>query len=639
MRDMPLGLLIVAIIMTAAVGASLAKSEEANCVIDPVPYEKLLVDTLESMISHNWVRAEYYIGIASEAQICVRGLEAQHRELYDMLRRLNDLLRRVDEIESAFSSGETEGLKEQVRDVYNELDYLRQSIYERVIEYYRSLSGLAQDKTSFFEFRIRTDRALSALKGVIGYSMERLSTIYALLSEAEFGAWIEVSASLPGRIYAGDEVDITINLSVRGATEEVNVNEARIKVSLVIGYLLEVSKEVVTRVGENATVAIQVPDALAITDKGIDLINVRGHVYAALSRIVVTAESVDGEVKGLAAYPTYVYVMWPPLRFDVPSYAELNSTIGVRVVSHALTPVNVSIYLDEVANESLLMNTTVLPGAAWINITLVNASIGYHTIIFVNEPIGRYIRGHWSAAIVIGSPTVPLIMSIPRVVLVPPFIVEVRGEIGGDEGPYDVMIYVDNVLTHESNVLGGSFSAVLDLPIGVSTLLIGRVVVRVEVVPHTPGMSPSEYVVDVVVVNVFSILMVTGFTGALYLHPKTSAVFSYLLRVALVRKKKRGGKVGLIMKGVAFRPFRLRRYYDVLISLLSRISDPPAPSETFREYLRRIGHSLAPRIVPIVGRLFSLFEMDLYSVHEVNPREAEELLGDVEREVEGSDRN
>lgn len=634
MRAELLAALIIASVAASA-QAVMAQQPGEECVIDPVPYEKLLAEVMEKMSTQDWGGVRELLAIAERARPCSPELLSRHRDLYESLAELSNLLERASSLEDRFGSGDTEGLRDEVREVYNGLDALRQEVYDRVISYTRFLGRFAEDKASFFEYSLRIGRDLDTLKGVVSLAMERLAKIYIALTEGGSGEWLDISVSLPRRVYAGDEVGVTVLVKPSTAQGAVtNVSEVRVRVSLIVSYALEASNETVTGVGTNTTVYIKAPDTAAMDEKGVELIRLAGGIQAALAKVTVTAESLDGGVTGFAVRSTYVYAMQPPIEYYVPPYAEVNGTLSVRVSSHAVTPVNVSVYLDEVGNETLLTNATIYPGYSLMNVSLANVSAGYHKVLFVTQPAGRYVSITKSAAVVVGSPNIPVTVNVPLIVLVPPYMISVGGELGEPIGEYDVSISVGGEEAYRSSLASGTFRAVLSLPAGLPTLFIGRVRVRIDVIPHNPAIKPTEYAVDVVVVNVLSTLVVVGVTGALYMHPRTSAALASLMRAVLVRRVGAGqAKQALISRAWVFRPFRLRRYYAALIRLLSRFVPPPEPHETLREYAARAVARLPRGVVALVEWLIMLFEQDLYSSKPPDAKEAGELVRAVEEGI------
>lgn len=618
------------VILAALLAAQIAAAEEAGCVIDPVPYEKLLAETVEKVVAQDWGRALDLVRVAESADICNPGLASLHRAVYLHIVQLSELLQRSAEIEEKFSIGDTEGLRENASEVYNALDSLKQVLYDSISLYISQLSKYAQDKVSFYEYARRLSRDVDALKGVVSIVMERLANIYTVLGEEAGGMWLEISVSLPRRIYAGDNATLAVTVSPAptNVTESEN-REVRMNASLIIGNLIEVRKTLLTRLGENVTLTMQVSDVRELADAGIEFMKITSFIYAASAKAVFEAEVPGTGVRGFTIRPVYIYAVSPPLKFYVPSYADTNSTLTIVTVSAAMIPINVSIYLDKVSNETLITNATVPPGTTELNVSLSNVPSGYHTVIVISEPIGRYVSGRWSSAIVVGSPNVPVIMNVPKVVLVPPFIISVTGELGSG-GEYEVVIYVDGIEAYRSLITDREFSAILSIPIGVSTLLIGRSVIRVEVVPRTPGYDRSVYVVDVIVINVLTTLLLISITGSLYLHPRTASVFAALIRSALTGRADASTKASAnIRKRRSFRPFKLRKYYIEAIGLLSRVAGHPSPSDTLREYFRKVASFITPGLREVVERLFRLFELDLYSKHEVGSEEARKLLTDI----------
>ena len=602
------------------------------CVIDPVPYERLLADTLESILSRDWGRVTYYLRIAESAQICDQEIASLHARLYESLSSLSNLLRQASAIEDMLASGETEGLRDRIGDTYNGLDYLRNAVHDEVVSYYVALSRYAQDRVTFFEYRERIERSLSFLIGTINTVMERLASIYVMLNNEGESAWVRIGVYPPPRIYAGDEAKIFVSTAPQESnTSEATVpNEVKLKVSLIIGNVVEVSEEVTAHLGDNVSVTVPVPDTEELMRAGVEFVKRVGSVYAASARIAVSAEAVEGSMRGFAIRSVYVYALKPPIVFYVPSYVEAGKALIIEAVSNAVTPVQTHVFLDRVSNETHLLTTVVMPGRNNISVPLSNASPGYHTLIILSNATGRYIRYRWSSAVVIGTSSVPVVLDVPKVVLVPPFIIEVGARFSAP-GEYRVLVYVDGGLAYSADVSGGGFSALLELPLSASTIFVGRSVIRVEVVPSNPGYAPSVYVINVLVINVLSTLILIGVTGALYLHPRTAMALASLVRVASL--KGGSGEVGKVSARVAariFRPFRLRKLYLAVTELLSRIVPPPAPHETLREYLRRVEPHLPPWLVTPVRKLFTLFELDLYSVSEVSLDEARRLVRAVE---------
>ena len=602
-----------------------------NCDIDPAPFMKLLNDSISNVMRHELAKSSHLLNIAARVAFCDYKVEQAHSKVYDDLSKLNELFGTVDNIESRFEFGDVTGLADLARKAYDELDSIRLSFRIHVLKYLEALRTYSSDSIVFFEYRRKILFNVNNLELEIDNSMERLADIYAAITSGLSSSSMNVSVSYKNPIYFGEDTQISLSLAFDNYSNSEITEKVNVKVSLIIGNVLEIARNVFTEVPANISVAFHVPEVGKVLLAGVEPLQImESNEYYVPSKLVIkvidagTSRLIDFKI-----FSTEVIAERPTIVFKVPQYVVYNGYINVNVSSRAVIPLNVSVYLDKVDNESLVIKTIVPPGRSFIKIPLSNASVGYHTLIFVSEAEGRYIRSRWSSAIVIGSPSLPVSLRAPAVIVVPPFSFLISGNVEAPLREFTVDIFIDSSRVYHGIFQGGSFSAIIDMPITLSSLFIGVSSIKV-VISSPDSAEESVYIVRAMVVNSLSTLVLVGIAGALYIHPRVYEAISFITKALILRSGSRRGRPTLRLRGSrTFRPFRLKAYFMRVISALTGVVDPPAAHETLREYLRRALPHIPPGLVNAVSRFFGLVELDLYSNKDIDEDEARELAAEI----------
>ncbi len=598
--------------------------------IDPVSYLKLLDTILSLILDERYNDATALIKISLNTSIKDVSLSYEHIKLYNTLSRINTLLNMSLYLEIILSNMSSNEAKNYIRRLYNELYILKDEIRREIDQYVSRLSRYKHDKASFFIYKYSIDNKLKSLEIKIDNTLEQLEKIYRTIEENIRTGWIDISVEYPEKIYCGDTLDLRLKIVpvINGSKRYDRIFRSTLYILVNIGgYVEDMFNETII-IPTNASYTIKLPGAEQLVKRNI-LIEKAGSVYSVDLSIIVKASVLAENIvlRGYRVVNMKMYLVKPRIIFSIPSVIYLNRTFTVDVKAFIDHSLNVSIYADKVSNETLLTNTTIEPGESKITINNHNLSIGYHTIIIVSHPYGKYLSSKWSSALAVTYPSINVVLNIPKVVigLTQTFIVE--GYLK-KKSTYNIIVSIDNRRVYEKTFNTSKFSIVVEPPFSLKSLIVWFRRVDIEIIPYNSSYAISKYSFNILFINPLFIASLILVTGIIYMHPTVSTFISsmfYGIRSYRIRRLQRRrhekiifdrGKEGFLY--VKTRSFRLRRYYRLVISLLSDRIGRPRDYETLREYLSRIQNLLPVKISRILQDLFLLFELELYSKKRVS---------------------
>ncbi len=597
--------------------------------LDPVIYEKLLDDVLTNIINEKYSVSEELIEIGSNIVINETSLKYIHGKLYDKLLRINELLNQSMYLEQIISSMNKVDARNYIRKIYNELFLLKNDLRDYVDHYLSVLARYVHDRSSFFIYQHDISIKTELLIGKIDDILKQLEKIYRRLEYNVSTNWIEVLVDYPDKIYGGETIWLNITLKPHYNGTNTSRLNASVTIMVSVGGIVEEIHNLYTLVPSTLRLRIKLPGAETLIRQGVEFSKKNLGVYYSDLIITIKVVVLDGEhlIRGYKVIDTDILFEKPRLYIKAPSIISMNQTLTLNIESQVELPLNASIYVDKVSNATLLYNTLIYPGDNVVIINNPGLSIGYHTIIVLSEPYGKYVSSRWSSALAVTSPSIGVSLSVPRVVIGLTQSFSIMGFVK-DKYSYEVIISIDNVRVYDNVFSSKRFSIVIDPPFSFSSFLVWFRRVDIEISPLNTSISVAKYSYNVLFINPLFIMLLVVFTGLVYMHPLVSSMVSgifHSIRSFSSRRKTHGEHEYLFTsfrkkKYVELKPkaFNTRKYYRSVLAFLSNIVGYPKESETLREYVSRIRSVLPKRAYGVVYQLFMLFEQDLYSAKKVS---------------------
>jgi len=340
----------------------------------------------------------------------------------------------------------------------------------------------------------------------------------------------------------------------------------------------------------------------------------------------------------LLAYNTSVVeivVHRPRVVFECPSSVGYSESIAIPVKAEIEHPLNITVYLDgEKIYNGMLYPTTSMLFIGWGN----SFTPGYHTLIFEIVGRGKYATTRSSCALAITVKQPSFDVAVDPLSLYPfSSGIKVVGKIAFPE-PVDYIIEI--VLDGEKRTIAGfgreqplnlSLSPIPPLVMKFSDLRIRVSIPELGLVFETSHSATTVNILGLIGL-LFMLLL------ALIAPPRRDVLelptlFLEKLRSAIPRKatEKKGNGFKQVVVRITFKPSRLAPLYYSILGKVSRRVGEMLPSETLREYLRRVERYLEDRVLEPFRRITFLFEKDLYSKQGVSEEEVLEAkrVGEV----------
>lgn len=617
----------ILVVLVVLVHGSIPIDSNEEYPIDPVSFEKLLDDTLATIIDEEYGEAYQLIELALNVTISDTTIQNLHDRLYKTLHDINELLNQTLFLEQHVHNMSSSEAKALIQRIYSRLYGKASDLRDIVQSYIGALNKYVKDRSTFLLYRLSIEKKLELLETRINDVLGELERLYSVVDRNLLKGWIDIFVDMPEKIYAGDrvQVDITLIPVINGTIPYQYTYNASLTLMVNIGNYLGVINKSYIRIPSTIHYVINIPGAREILRNRIEIIKEDSSTYYVPAKIVLKVQAIGENtvLRGFEVVNTKVYMLRPKITFHVPLHVYVNDTLTINAVASIDTPLDVAIYIDKIGNEANLLNVTIFPGTNFISIKLSNLSAGYHTVIFVSSPKGKYLPEKWTSTLAVVYTNLDIALDVPRIVVGTSFLLNIRGYVRNPCN-YTLIVRVDDVEVYNETLYNETFSLVVEPPFTITSLFIWFKKLDIDVIPHNSSYTPSRYSFNILFVNTIFMSLLVILTGVIYMHPLVSSfMFSmfYRVRRLIIEEEYRRRREMEIMSRtekpvglrIEFRRFRFRRYYQSLITMLSRIAEPPGEAETLREYLRRIQEKLPDPVYLLVKELFMFFELDLYS--------------------------
>jgi len=587
--------------------------------LDPAPLLKLLQDVLSMIIENHY---------DSALSLCTKSLNISlpsdisylHTRLYVRLLKLTKLLRSADSLVKEASAGSP-----KVREVVYELCSIKTELNDVINEYMGRLSKYFKDPATRYvmmeygkelvnELIVKLDTIINQLVRV--YLQGNLSTTKRLL---------HIEISVPKKIL-GDS-NFSVVLTVKSL---INVRKANVSLVAVFANTIVKDLTFTLPVNETAEVTMKAPPAEVLVGSGVKLNEELPVKIAVVAKAVMDNETIIDYVSETLIL-TYSK---PPCTFIIPNIVYPNQSINVSVISRANVTLNLTIYMDKLEDEYILLKSVVKPGENTFTIEPKNLTVGLHKLIFVIEPKGPYQGFTYSAVFALVKLPLTAVVNIQKVLLAPPFSSPLYVYIDTPV-PYKLVVYVGDAKVLERTYINKS-RIVLNLPIPF-TLLMWRYNVKVEVQALDPMYGVIIRSLTIYVVNLPLLIAASIVLGFAMISPVSSRYITFSLKslILSLRRSLISSEVRAIVKtvessAVMFRRPKLLKLYRKFLRIISRYVGLPSKSETLREFYRRLSLRVGMKLRQLVSKFLSMYEVDLYSKHEVDVDKAEEVIRRLE---------
>jgi len=611
--------LITVLFVTLVPHVLIAENTTEEGLLDPAPLLKMLNDALSLITDGRYGEAQQ-VCMEAEQVVLPSEIAYAHSRLYGRLLELISLIEEAGRV-----CKHAEPRSPEVKVVLYELCAVKLELENKLPQYVGELSKYFRDPSTKYVM-------LRSIKGTIASFLSKLSSdinklIEVYLQGSSGGRVIKVTLSLPEEVLGGSTLRVTVKVTS-------NVSIIRLANLTVIATFANSVTEVVNEtveVGSQEAVAVAVPSAEALARAGVGLDEELPIKVVAIASALVGGE----EFVAYAAANSKLIFTRPRIAVVVPSFVYPNQAVNVTVVARTNATLEARVYLDEVSDDHLILEMSVEPGVNSFLLNFENLSVGYHKLYLVTEPTGPYLSlTHSSAFAVVEHPLVA-VAELPELAVAPPFAVVLHVYVDTPV-PYEVAVLVGGREVLRSTFVNKSrVSLTVPLP---PTPLMWRYEVEVEVRALSPSYGSATKLLATYVVNLPVLTAAVAALGLAMVTPASSRYISISLKSVLSRFRSQRAELVRSTLQVAeevtvarFRRPKLLKLYRRFTSLISRYVSPPKRSETLREFLRRLKLRTSDWVQKLAWRFISIYEADLYSHHDVDVREA----GEVIRKLEG----
>ncbi len=317
----------------------------------------------------------------------------------------------------------------------------------------------------------------------------------------------------------------------------------------------------------------------------------------------------------------------PLLEADCPASLNYTNPLKVNLTVKSLTPLKVSVYLDN----TLISNYSLTIGLNRLVITINNTTTGLHTLKLASIAHGPYLPTAYFCTLAITKLIPSIKVSINSIVLYPFDKLRIYASIINVKNKaINVSIIIDNKIVYTTNK--PVINVTLHPPI---TYLIQYHTINLVVKGKDISESHFNYVIlgiNPLGITASLIIVLIGFSIGLdkYLL-QLPYVFIHTGRILLRRTTPRSSKK-IITKGIRRLEKTLTsrisstivRIYWLAVKIISKIVGEQMPSETLREYLAKSKKFLRAEIYQLFEKITLLAERDLYSQKKTTKSEEEE---------------
>jgi len=614
--------LVVFIVLTIL--ASGAHSLDSSAIEpDPVPLTLLLKDTLLSISYGEYnVSKEYIItalNISMESDIAYL-----HTRLYNELMELVNVMQGID-----LNVLNNTANRDYVKRIIYRLYRLRIDLEEYINEYVDKLYGLISDQSIKAYVINETQIALSCFLESIDGLIDELKSIY--LHRIANVVYVDVNVMVPEIIIANDTFNIEVKVIGPRSLQTINTS-----IIIIYGdtYYTTLYRQVI--VNSSTSIALKPPTLEDLISRGL---LVKEEVPIEI-RVEAYGFGYDTIYSGLGISRSKLRYIKPLCEFYIPRTIYPNKSFTISILAHIDYPLNLTIYLNNIDVESIIENTTLFPGNNSIEIPALDLGRGLHKLLFKIEGRGYYHNMIYVVPFRINKVQLDTSISLPQIIIGPPYVIPIHIDTG-KEIPFKVTVFIDNEEVISETVYGLSNKVIkVSLPY---LLFTWRHHVEILVEPLNPLYESYKFSTEIYSINIPLMLLASIILGYALSTRIISHGFSLPLQSIVKYFRKRSHLVEEIAKSSIstletkfrsfFKPAVLTSLYYRFIRVMIRHVSPPRYSETLREYYHRISNVFSSSVGELIRRFIALYEKDLYSKHEVDVGEAENIVHKLERNI------
>ena len=587
---------------------------------DPVPIIRVLQDVISAIIYENYEDVEKIINIAMSIDL-PKEIKYIHTKLYSEISDFVELMKSINEVTKSNEVSSTK-LKVLIYRLYR----LRLDLKNHLTEYLNTLSKYFKDQVVGHVVREEVKISISMFLLSIDELIDELTMLYT------FGAInvvpLNITITLPQSVKAGDVFDIEIYVEAPSIIKSVNST-----IHITYGNVYDVSIHRDLPVNKEINISLRTPTIEDLLKSASIVMN---EISIEVKVKVVTVIHNTSYIGTKIARSKLVFEE-PLCEFNIPKHIYPNQPLEISVLAHIDYSLNTTIYIDEPTSKNLILSTLLKPGNNTFELTIPNLSTGYHKLIFNIEPKGYYLGTSYSIAFEVVRESLVALIKIPRIIIGPPFTLPIGVDVNSTT-PHIIEVFVDgNELIKEKFLNESGIELEASIPI---TLFVWRYSVVVSINSLDPHYGSREFSTDIYVINtplliialaLLSFAMITSATSR-YIFAPMQLLIRYLRRTSISeRYRVRKLSIEIIARTrILLRSSRLINLYRRFLRIIAPYVGIPHEHETLREFYRRISMKIIS-FRELIYRFIKLYELDLYSKHDVDVKEAEEIVKRLEK--------
>lgn len=582
--------------------------------IDPAPLLRLMQDIFIYTLDNRYEEARNLCILALNISL-PDNLYYSHKKFYILLLEIVKLLSISKDLDNMSSY--------RLSDLVHRLYISREDLKEASVKYINMLSSYFVDQATRYIMIKTVEGYLDTLYLKIDVEINRVIYSYIYLNQSKH---LQVILIHPEKAYGGENIKISLCITSQDLEYIENIS---IRLTTVYGDIIVKRENIVTSMHQWIDIEIQIPRAeelyaIGINPLDIDKISIN---------IIATAYRDNEYVYGYTSANISVIYEKPRLVFNAPGFIYVGQFINISIYSFIDTPLNISIYLDTISNTTLITNTTVFPGITNITLPIINLSTGYHRLIFVSSPKGKYISITHTIVFAVSRYKVLPVVDIDRFSIIPLGKININLYI---DTPleYRVEVYINNKKIAEYNYVNASkIFLQIDTP---PTIFLWKYKIIVEIKPLNSLYESSYregyiYVLNLPMLVIIPIILgfVLSTSSQKYLLISLKTMRTSLNKI--MRKIEYEQMITSSPLSIEIKRSILVNLYRRILLIISRYVDLPKKSETLREFYLRLENRVKNINIKQLFKLFiDLYEKDLYSLYRVDVDNAKDIVKRLE---------
>lgn len=590
---------------------------------DPVPLALFLKDTLLFISYGEYNASKEYISIALNLSLD-DNIAYLHKKLYNELMELVNVLEEVD-----LKKLNDTTKKDYVKNIIYRLYRLRINLEQYLDEYTSKLYGLISDHLIKVYIMNETQKAVFYFLENIDKLIDEIRNIY--LHRIAHIVHVNIDISIPQIILANDTFKIDLEINVPSDLRSINTS-----IIIIYGnkYYITFYKRVL--VNYTTSIILKPPSVEDLISKGVVVgeeipLEIRVKAYEVVHNTIYS---------GSGIFRSKIHYIKPLCTFHLPPPIYPGSPLHINIIANIDYPLNLTIYLNNIDEESIIGNTTIYPGNNTIEVTKSDLPDGVHRLFFKINGKGYYYSMIYEVPFNVNRISLQAGISLPKMIIGPPYVIPINLDIDRDI-PFNITVYINNkrVFSRTINVLSNRLVRVtLPYPLLTWTHHVEVLVEPLNPIYRSYRFSALVYSIDIPLMLIALIIFgyaISTYTPSYGLSISIQSIVKYFRRSRyLVRGIEKSPVIKLETRlKKFFKPATLIELYHRFIHLMLKYVGPPRNSETLREYYHRISIVFSNNMRQLIIKFISLYERDLYSRHKVDRDEAENIVHELEESL------